>query len=150
MLRDAWGFPGNLGISNLLLQSLSISTLLWEHFKCSEGAAGGSQSTPRRVQLELGCDYGGLVWAQVFVRAHGCLLLYFPSPSPRGVGLWAVLSHVVQFCTEHLDVQVIPGLISSPLDLFSFRKGDPALFSLFISLLPSLRKHWEWGGGDFG
>lgn len=89
------------------------------------------------------------------MRAHGCLLLYSPSPSPWGMGLWAALSHVVQFYTEHLGVQVIPGLIPSPLDLFSFGKSDPALFPLFIS--PFLTKegvslgHPGWGGvGDFG
>lgn len=61
------------------------------------------------------------------------------------MGLWAALSHVVQFYTEHLGVQVIPGLIPSPLDLFSFGKSDPALFPLFISPFLSLRKHRDWG-----
>lgn len=140
MLGGVWGFSGSLGISNLLLQSLSISILLWEHFRCFEGAAGGSQgclSTPRRVQLELGCGCGGLACAQVFVRAHDYFPLYSPSPSPRGGGIWAALSHVVQFCKEQ-GVQVIPGLVPSPLDLFSFGEGgkvtlqsSPCLFPRF-------------------
>lgn len=69
-----------------------------------------------------------------------------PSPSPCGVRFWVALSCVGYFCTEHLGVQVILGLIPSLLDLFFFENSDPAaLFPLFISPVLSPREHWDWG-----
>lgn len=117
-------------------------------------SARGEPGPPKHskgVQQEPGYGCNGLASAQGFPRAQWYMR---PLPhTPCSVTFWAALSCVGYFCTEHLGVQVMLGLIPSPLDLFSYGKVDFALFPSFISPVLSLREPWGWGvpwAGDAG
>lgn len=104
-------------------------------------SARGSQghpSTPRGSIRSRDVAVMALPLPRAFQKLSGTC---DPFPTP----LWCdILCYPVLCCTEHLGVHMTSGLISSPLDLFSFGKGDPALFPLFMSPVLSSREPWGW------